>query len=309
MNGLEKLEFLESIAVELQGRMTFSDIEAYFKGHGVPTEDTSQHGSKRTYSKEMLSNVEESTLFDIATELGIIKESTKVKTAKKEVTFWKTGHFKLFLSHLATFKVPTSHLQAALRKYAISSFVAHEDIEPTKEWQQEIEAGLQTMDALAAILMPGFKESNWCDQEIGVAVGRDVLIIPIRRGLDPYGFIGKYQGIQAHGKNIGEVAKAIFHTLVKSPKTQNKMLLAISGSIVNATSPEEALDKVAIIKSLESIPTDILKSLKVQIADNKLLTDSQDFINQLNTMLTKFKVSKLLIGVPSKQKEWENIPF
>ena len=309
MNGLEKLEFLDSIAVELQSRMTFSDIEAYFNGHGVPVGDPSQHESKRTYSKEMLSNVEEATLIEIATELGIIKESTKVKKVIKEVNFWKTGHFKLFLSHLATFKVPTSHLQAALRKYAISSFVAHEDIEPTKEWQQEIEAGLQTMDALAAILMPGFKESNWCDQEIGVAVGRDVLIIPIRRGLDPYSFIGKYQGIQAQGKNIGEVAEAIFQTLVKSPKTQNKMLLSISGAIVNATSPEEALDRVAIIKSLESIPADILENLKVQIADNKLLTDSQDFINQLNAMLTKFKVSKLLVGAPSKQKEWDEVPF
>jgi hypothetical protein len=77
MNGLEKLEFIDSIALELQGRMTFSDIETYFKGHGVPSGDTSLHGSKRTYSKEMLSNIEENTLFEIATELGIIKEPKK----------------------------------------------------------------------------------------------------------------------------------------------------------------------------------------------------------------------------------------
>ena len=306
MNGLEKLELLDSIALELQGRMTFKDIDAYFKGHGVPTQDDYPHNSKRSYSKDMLANVDDETIFKIANEVGA-PSSNQAPT--KEVTFWKTGHFKLFLSHLAIFKLQTSHLQSALRKYAISSFVAHEDIEPTKEWQQEIEAGLKTMDALAAILMQGFKESNWCDQEVGVAVGRDVLIIPIRKGLDPYGFIGKYQGIQAHGKSIGEVAEAIFQTLVKSPKTQNKMLLAISGSIVNATSPEEALDKVAIIKLLESIPIDILENLKVQVADNKLLTDSQNFINQLNIMLTKFKVSKLQIGPPSKQKEWDGIPF
>jgi hypothetical protein len=309
MNGLEKLEFLDSIALQLQGRMTFNDIDTYFKGHGVPTQDDYPQNSKRSYSKDMLANVNDETIFKIAAELGVFGAPPSNTAPIKEVTFWKTGHFKLFLSHLATFKVPTSHLQTALRKYAISSFVAHEDIEPTKEWQQEIEAGLQTMDALAAILMPGFKESNWCDQEIGVAVGRDVLIIPIRRGLDPYGFIGKYQGIQANGKNIGEVAEAIFQTLVKSPKTQNKMLLAISGSIVNATSPEEALDKVATIKSLESIPADIFENLKVQVTDNKLLTESQDFINQLNAMLTKFKVSKLLVGAPSKQKEWDKIPF
>ena len=52
------------------------------------------------------------------------------------------------------------------------------------------------MDALAAILTPGFNESKWTDQEVGVAVGRGSLIIPIRKGMNPYGFIGKYQGMQ-----------------------------------------------------------------------------------------------------------------
>ena len=309
MNGLEKLEFLDSIALELQGRMTFNDIDAYFRSHGVPTQDDYPHNSKRSYSKDMLASVDEETIFTIASELGVPSPSSGNITSNKEVTFWKTGHFKLFLSHLATFKVQTSHLQSALRKYAISSFVAHEDIEPTKEWQQEIEAGLHTMDALAAILMPGFKESNWCDQEIGVAVGRNVLVIPIRRGLDPYGFIGKYQGIQAKGKNIGQVAEAIFQTLVNSPKTKNKMLLAISGSIVNATSSEEALEKVEIINSLDSVPADILENLKTQVSENKILTESLDFINQLNRMLTKFEVGKLLIGTPNEQQEWDDVPF
>lgn len=77
-----------------------------------------------------------------------------------------------------------------------------------------------------AILMPGFQESRWCDQEVGFAVGRDVLVIPLRKGLDPYGFIGKYQGIQAQNKTIGDVAEAIFRTLIKSPKTKNKILMA-----------------------------------------------------------------------------------
>lgn len=73
----------------------------------------------------------------------------------------------------------------------MSSFVAYTDIKPTKEWQGEIENALHSMDALAAILMPGFKDSDWTDQEVGVAIGRGVPIIPIMRGLTPYGFIGK----------------------------------------------------------------------------------------------------------------------
>lgn len=310
MNGLQKIEFLDSIGMKLQSRMTFSDIDTYFRGHGVPTQDNYPHNSKRSYAKDMLAKVDDAILFTIAGELGIIDVPIDVNLVREvEVGFWKPGNFRLFLSHLASFKVQTSHLQTALRKFAISSFVAHEDIEPTKEWQNEIESGLKTMDALAAILMPGFQESKWCDQEIGVAVGRDILIIPIRKGLDPYGFIGKYQGIQAQGKKIGEVAEAIFETLVKSPKTKNKILMALSGAVSNATSEEEAIEKVEIFKSLNAIPSDILENLKKQVSENKLLIESKEFLRSFNSMLIKFNVQKLVIGNSKHDVEWDDIPF
>ncbi|MBF4360361.1 toll/interleukin-1 receptor domain-containing protein, partial [Vibrio anguillarum] len=87
----------------------------------------------RVYAKDVLAKVDEDVLFKIASELGV--DSPFSTKTVENATFWKTGHFRLFLSHLATFKVQTSRLQSALRRYAISSFVAHEDIEPTKEWQ------------------------------------------------------------------------------------------------------------------------------------------------------------------------------
>jgi hypothetical protein len=84
-------------------------------------------------------------------------------------------------SGLSLFKYQTSKLQRSLKGYGISSFVSDEDIEPTKEWLKEIEIALFSMDALAAIRMPGFHESNWTDHEVGVGVDRDVIVIPIRR--------------------------------------------------------------------------------------------------------------------------------
>lgn len=310
MNGLQKIELLDNIGSKLQSRMTFADIDTYFRSHGVPTQDNYPYNSKRSYAKDMLARVNEEVLLKIAGELGIVEISQNADAVREiEVGFWKPGNFRLFLSHLASFKVQTSNLQRALRKYAISSFVAHEDIEPTKEWQNEIESGLKTMDALAAILMPGFQESKWCDQEIGVAVGRDVLIIPIRKGLDPYGFIGKYQGIQAQGKSIGEVAEAIFGTLIKSPKTKNKILMALSASISNAVDEDEAFEKVAILKALDSVPTDLLQNLRKQVADNKLLVESKDFLVVFNTMLNKFNVQKLVTGNIKQETEWDEIPF
>lgn len=116
MNGLQKIEFLDSIGAELQSRMTFADIDTYFKSHGVPTQDNYPHNSKRSYAKDMLARVNEDVLFRIAGELGIVEVPHNSDAMREvEAGFWKPGDFRLFLSHLASFKVQTSNLQRALR--------------------------------------------------------------------------------------------------------------------------------------------------------------------------------------------------
>ena len=45
--------------------------------------------------------------------------------------------------------------------------------------EDEIEAALFSMDALVAVVTPGFVESKWADQEIGVAIGGSLLVIPV----------------------------------------------------------------------------------------------------------------------------------
>lgn len=308
MNAIEKIEFLEQVGLELQSRMTYDEIDNYFSAHGIDSRDrTPSVNSKRVYVKEILSGESEDLILQIADELEI-PHSFSNHTAK-QAAFWKSCYFRLFLSHLATFKVQTSHLQSVLKKYAISAFVAHEDIEPTRQWQDEIELGLHTMDALAAILMDGFKEINWCDQEIGVAVGRNILIIPVRKGLDPYGFIGKYQGIQANNKTVGDVAELIFKTIVSSPKTRNKMLTALSNSISQATNISEASEKVVILESVENVPHDLLENLKVQVTENSVLIKSKKFISSFNSMLNSFNVQSVTTGHKPESINWDDLPF
>lgn len=308
MKAIEKIELLEKIGLELQSRMTFDEVDMFFAAHGIDCKDIPPSvNSKRIYAKEVLVKEPEELIFKIAEELNILHGHSAYVT--KEATFWKAGYFRLFLSHLASFKVQTSNLQSVLSNYAISAFVAHEDIEPSREWQIEIEAGLYSMDALAAILMEGFKESNWCDQEVGVAVGRDVLIVPVRRGIDPYGFIGKYQGIQAKNKTVGEVAEQIFLTIVKSPKTREKMLNSLVNATAQSTDIEEAINKVNILKSLDDLPEETLESLKNSVNDNIILAESKEFILTTNDLLSKFGIQKILPQVQVQQEEWDDIPF
>ncbi len=128
---------------------------------------------------------------------------------------WGNSKFRIFLSHKAEYKVETAKLQEELVAFGIASFVAHNDIEPTREWQDEIENALHTMDVLVALMTEGFQNSNWTDQEIGFALGRKKQVIAVRMGTDPYGFIGRYQAVTATWDNA---TVNIVKTLMKHEK-------------------------------------------------------------------------------------------
>ena len=126
---------------------------------------------------------------------------------------WGEGRIRAFISHKAKDKKLANEIKQCLDSYGIASFVSHEDIEPMKEWVAEIERALLSLDLLIALLTEEFSDSNWTDQEIGAAIGRRKLIIPVRMGKDPYGFIGKYQAIQGSGKNAPQICKEIIEFL------------------------------------------------------------------------------------------------
>jgi hypothetical protein len=137
-----------------------------------------------------------------------------------------TARFRLFVSHIAIHRDKATRVKACLAVYGIEGFVAHEDIEPTLEWQSEIEKALQTMDAFLAIHTPGFSKSIWTQQEIGYAVARGVKIISLKMGEDPTGFISKQQALARRSQTAEEVAAAINTILSKDPRTRDKLATA-----------------------------------------------------------------------------------
>jgi len=147
-----------------------------------------------------------------------------ISASIKSADFWKEGYVKVFVSHLSSNRERMSAMKLGLANWEISAFIAHEDIEASREWRDEVEAGLESMDILVAVVEPGFKESDWCAQEVGYALGRKIDIIPLRAGLDPFGFFEKYQAIQIKGKYPEAVANEIAQTLLKKPQHRNMLL-------------------------------------------------------------------------------------
>jgi len=113
-------------------------------------------------------------------------------------------YFRLFLSHKAEVKKEAAALKDRLHLFGVSCFVAHEDIHPTKTWQDEIEYALATMDGFVALMTENFHESDWTDQEVGFALARSIPMIAVRLGMDPYGFIGKFQALPGDWLTAGQ---------------------------------------------------------------------------------------------------------
>jgi len=149
---------------------------------------------------------------------------------------WKPAYVRAFLTHKAEYKSKAGELKDELERYGVSCFVAHKDIEPTKEWIQEIEHALFSMDLLVALMSEDFSDSNWTDQEVGVAVGRHIPIIPIKIGKDPYGFIGRYQALSGVWTDIPKMASDVFGIIVKHSATKEKIKRATINAFKNSPS-------------------------------------------------------------------------
>src|SRR5262245_41138543 len=57
------------------------------------------------------------------------------------------------------------------------------------------------------------------DQEVGFAVGTSRLVLPLRLGLNPYGFIAKYQGYDVNNIPYTTIAKDIPKILARHGST------------------------------------------------------------------------------------------
>ena len=202
----ERVDLLKTLAERLAER-EWDDIDLILRQFGFTwSTEWEGDGGKVAYSRHHLEGGSDEALSAL-NEYLFGKEQGASPQAGSHL--WKPGYFRLFLTHVSTQKNMVSGVKGELANYGVDGFVAHEDIDPTKEWVMEIEAALTTCDALAAFLTDGFHESNWTDQEVGYSVSRHVLIIPVRIHLDPYGFIARYQALTPRDDKPATIAAGI----------------------------------------------------------------------------------------------------
>ena len=242
-------------------------------------------GEKLGYVIEMVSDADNNTLTQLANHVGydIAYERSIV-----EPDFWEAGHFRLFASHLADEKVYATNLQSELNQFQISNFVAHKDITPTREWQEEIELALNTCDALIALLTPRFHKSNWTDQEVGFAMGRGVLAVAVRLGDDPYGFISRLQAFQGQGKSEKELAREIFEVLLNNKQTKRRMTYALLNRFENSYSFANAKANMSLLEEINYWESQFEDRIRKAVELNSQISESFGVPGRTNSLIKKW---------------------
>lgn len=247
LSASKRISLLKEISNSLQVE-EWPLIDVTLTQFNLPTSET-WTDDKYAYVLAMCKSASDSVLIELGQHVGfLIEEATRVGI---DAPFWQSRMFRLFISHLSTKKIFAAELQEALLNYGISGFVAHNDIEPTLEWQRQIETALSTSDSLVALLHPAFHKSNWTDQEIGFAMGRGLPVFAIRFGQDPYGFIGRFQGFAGEGKTADALARELFDSYRKNKQSQKRMGEALMNLFEDSGSFASAKARIGYLEELE----------------------------------------------------------
>lgn len=223
-----RVDAIKRIAPRLAATDDWGEIDLVLEQFGFATSDYWQ-GDMRPYIVKSLSDGDDDDL--AALDQYLMGHSRPGDEP------WEDERFRLFLTHVATQKQAAHELKSYLRFYGVDAFVAHDDIQPGKEWLVVVESALHSCHALAGLLHAGFRESDWCDQEVGIALGRRIAVVPIQFDLLPYGFFGSVQAVSnAAFQQPKVLALNLVKVLLKDKRTSGRLSGAIVDELARATS-------------------------------------------------------------------------
>jgi hypothetical protein len=283
----QRLTALNTILASLGGE-SWTQIDLSLQQFGFPTTDT-WSGATEGYIAEMLKGASDADLLEFAEHFGLKLPGVSTPADQApETPFWEGQNLRTFITHLSTGKDKAAALQKALEPYAFSSFVAHNDINPSLEWQTEIEKALATCELLVAILEPGLRESAWCDQEIGHALGRGIPVFTVRVGADPHGFVSRFQAFPGAGRTPEQIADDLFEAALIHKKLQQPILRAVVERFAQSDSFAAAKARMGMVERLKVGGGIYADRLKEAVDQNGQISNSFGVPGRVQHVLSKW---------------------
>ena len=134
-------------------------------------------GSNRSFERHRTHwAVKDIDLFEVTTRLLHETGNLPVVLTEGEMNrVWGDGYKRkklVFLSHRAAYRRQVAQVREQLENQGLRCFVAHQDVFPSKIWQNEILNALNTMDVFVGFVTDDFHSGGWPDQEVGYAYQR-----------------------------------------------------------------------------------------------------------------------------------------
>jgi hypothetical protein len=201
----------------------------------------------------------------------------------------KQSSYSIFLSHAMTDAELVKSIARALPAEGLRGFAATYHLPATREWLPELEAELHGCDALAAILTPAFRSSEWTDQEVGFALASGRRIVPLlASGVSlPHGFLQRFQGLPIGGRTPRGIARLIFDTLFAQPDEQPRLL----DTVLTKLQTERDQSRIDIwVRRLERA-TDLdpasLRRVEHALATNSMVRNNANIASRVRTIITR----------------------
>jgi len=293
MKPSERIKYIRIISEKLS-KESWPTIDLTLKQFGLPRADSWNGDDRESYIIQMVGDASPEQILELAEHLELLRTSV---LGNQQANCWQQDCLRVFLSHLSKYRQYTAELQEPLFSYGISAFVAHVDIEPTREWQDEIELALQTCDSLVALLTPEFHSSYWTDQEVGYCRGRGTFIIPVKLGLDPYGFIGRYQALNGIERKPHELAESIFEVLKENDQTKEKIAHAVVTKFINSGTFAKAKFNMSLLERLPFLEAHQLEKIELACRENDQVSGSYYVPGRAHKLIEKFlRISAIVNG-------------
>ena len=207
---------------------------------------------------------------------------------------------KIFISHSHLEKKIAGEIKSQVEKFGTSAFVAHEDIRPTREWQDAIIENLKQCDVFLAILTSNFQNSNWTDQETGIALGLGKVIIPIRIDIAPYGFIGKYQALKWDLEDSTDSVKRLIQLLVEKKALNIDNILEAFENSFTFRNAEYNLD---LLRGVQQFSKEQINKIVNASVENRQIWDATGTQPILDKLFSEYSD----IIDPELLKKWKSL--
>lgn len=294
----ERVDIIRRVAIRLAASDDWTVLDLVLEQFGFETWGRWQ-GDKESYAIRCLKGGDDSSLSAIDEYL--------MGHSRAGNDPWEGDGFRLFLTHVAEHKKEAHELKYSLRFFGVDAFVAHDDIQAGEEWQAAIRSALHSSDALAGLLHQGFRESDWCDQEVGIALGRGIPAVPIQCTLPPYGFFGSVQAVNHLPiKSPRAVARDLVVVLLRDKRVSEKLTQTIVDRLASATSYGQANTLSGVLaEHAPLLSEEQIDQLRKAEKENSELQGAYDFNHHISEIEAKIHAT----DGPSGPIDYDDEPF